>query len=237
MLIFPAIDLLGGEAVRLYKGDYAQKTVYSQNPVGVALDFARAGARCAHIVDLEGAKTGETPAFEIIKQIKQDSGLFIEVGGGIRSIRVIEKYLSAGIDRVIIGTAAVTEPEFIKAAARDFAGQLAVGIDVLEGYVRVKGWTESSGLKLLEFCESMRDLGIQTIICTDISRDGALQGTNREMYAELQAKFKMNITASGGVSTLDDIRALKRLNMYGAIIGKAYYTGAIDLRQALEAAV
>jgi len=236
MLIFPAVDLLGGEAVRLFKGDYNQKTVYSTQPVNVALDFAKAGCKCMHIVDLEGAKTGETPAFEIIKRIKSESGLFCEVGGGVRSLSVIEKYVNAGIDRVIIGTAAVKNPGFAKEASREFPGKVAASIDVKNGFVAISGWIQETDIPLTDFCKRMQDDGIGTIICTDISKDGAMRGTNREMYRQLNTGFEMNMIASGGVSSIDDIIALNQLGMYGAIIGKAYYTGAIKLTEALEAA-
>ncbi len=236
MLIFPAIDLLEGEAVRLYKGDYTQKTVYSRDPVKVALDFKAQGASCIHLVDLEGAKTGGTPNFDIVQRIRAESGLFAEIGGGIRSMETVERYLEAGLDRVILGTAAVTDPGFLREAADAFGEKLAVGVDLRNGEVAIKGWTESSGTTAFRFCEKMEDLGIKTLIVTDISRDGAMRGTNRELYRELSARFSLNITASGGVSTLEDVKALKEMDLYGAIIGKAYYTGAIVLREAIEVA-
>ena len=236
MLIYPAIDLFGGKAVRLFKGDYAQMTVYNDNPVAVAEDFLRQGASCIHLVDLEGAKSGTTPNLETVCAIKKATGLFCEIGGGIRSMDVIEKYLAAGIDRVILGTAAVTDEAFLKAAVAAYGEKIAVGIDIKDGYVAIKGWTEKSEEKAMDFCEKMRNLGVKTLICTDISKDGAMQGTNRELYRELSEKFAVNITASGGVSSLDDIRALRQLDLYGAIVGRAYYNGAINLVEALEAA-
>lgn len=236
MLIFPAIDLVNGQAVRLYKGDYARKTVYSDNPVSVALDFREKGATCVHVVDLEGAKTGETPNFDIVSRIKNESGLFTEIGGGIRSLEVIERYVSAGIDRVILGTAAVEDPEFLKRAVKEYGERIAVGIDVRDGMVAVKGWTESTALTLASFAESVERIGVKTVICTDISKDGAMMGTNRMLYRRLSEKLSMQITASGGISTMDDVRALREMNLYGAIIGKAYYTGAIDLSEAIEVA-
>ena len=236
MLIFPAIDLYEGQAVRLLKGDYAQKTVYNDCPVNVAKDFAVCGAKQIHLVDLEGAKTGGTPNFDTVKQIKNETGLFCEIGGGIRSMDVVEKYLSAGLDRVILGTAAVTDEAFLREAAAQYGGKIAVGIDIRDGFVAIKGWTESSGIDAFAFCEKMQGLGIRTVICTDISRDGAMKGTNRALYRDLSERFQMNLVASGGVSDMDDIRALRRMNLYGAIIGKAYYTGAIDLRQAVKEA-
>ena len=236
MLIYPAIDLFGGKAVRLFKGDYAQMTVYNDNPVAVAEDFLRQGASCIHLVDLEGAKSGTTPNVETVCAIKKATGLFCEIGGGIRSMDVIEKYLAAGIDRVILGTAAVTDEAFLKAAVAAYGEKIAVGIDIKDGYVAIKGWTEKSQEKAMDFCEKMRDLGVKTLICTDISKDGAMQGTNHGLYEELSRKLDLQIIASGGVSSLDDVKRLAKMDIHGAIIGKAYYTGAIDLKQAIEVA-
>ena len=236
MLIYPAIDLFGGKAVRLFKGDYAQMTVYNDNPVAVAEDFLRQGASCIHLVDLEGAKSGTTPNLETVCAIKKATGLFCEIGGGIRSMDVIEKYLAAGIDRVILGTAAVTDEAFLKAAVAAYGEKIAVGIDIKDGYVAIKGWTEKSEEKAMDFCEKMRNLGVKTLICTDISKDGAMQGTNHGLYEELSRKLDLQIIASGGVSSLDDVTRLAKMDIHGAIIGKAYYTGAIDLKQAIEVA-
>ena len=236
MLIFPAIDLYDGKAVRLYKGDYAQMTVYSENPPEIAETFYKAGAACLHLVDLEGAKTGETPNLETIRRIREAAPLFIEVGGGVRSMEVVERYLNAGIDRVILGTAAVTDPAFLREAVETYREKIAVGVDIKDSKVAIKGWLEKSERDAFDFCRELQSLGVGTIICTDISKDGAMQGTNRVLYGELSKAFSLNIVASGGVSSVDDIKALRALNLYGAIIGKAYYTGAIDLREALEAA-
>lgn len=236
MNIFPAIDLYEHKAVRLFKGDYAEMTVYSDNPIEIARDFEAKGAKFIHIVDLEGAKNGDTPNFEIVKEIAQNTGLFCEIGGGIRSIDTVEKYLSAGLDRVILGTAAVNDEEFLRTAVSKYGDKIAVGVDIKDGFVAVKGWTEKSSYSCFDFCEKMRKIGVKTLICTDISRDGAMRGTNRELYKELSEKFDINITASGGVSSIEDIKALRQLDLYGAIIGKAYYIGAINLVEALEAA-
>ena len=236
MLIYPAIDLYQGKAVRLYKGDYSQMTVYSHDPAAIAEKFAQTGASHMHIVDLEGAKNGTTPNFETILEIKNRGGLYCEVGGGIRSMETIERYVSAGIDRVILGTAAVTQPGFLEEAAKAYGSKIAVGMDLKDGYVAIKGWTEQSGLTAWEFCEKLQKIGIETIICTDISRDGAMKGTNHDLYRELMDRFSMNIIASGGVSTLEDVEKLAKAKLYGAIIGKAYYTGAIDLARAIEVA-
>lgn len=234
MILFPAIDLYEGKAVRLYKGDYAQMTVYSERPEEIALDFAAKGATHAHLVDLEGAKSGTTPNLDMVLKLKEAAGLFCEIGGGIRSMETVKTYLSAGLDRVILGTAAVEDPVFLRAAVDEYGGQIAVGVDVKDGYVAVKGWTEKSALRFMDFCKEMEQIGVKTLICTDISRDGAMRGTNREMYKQLSESLGLQITASGGVSTMEDIESLRDMNLYGAIIGKAYYTGDIDLKKAIE---
>lgn len=236
MLIFPAIDLYEKQAVRLFKGDYNRKTVYSDDPVSVARDFKKSGASHIHLVDLEGAKTGETPNFDVVCAIKRETGLFCEIGGGIRSIEVVEKYISAGLDRVILGTAAVTNEGFVQEAVEKYGEKIAVGIDIKDGFAAIKGWTESSGIDAFEFCERMEKIGVRTLICTDISKDGAMVGTNRALYKKLSEKFSVDIVASGGVSSIDDVKALRKLGIYGAIIGKAYYTKAIDLGEAIEVA-
>ena len=236
MNIFSAIDLYEGKAVRLYQGDYAQMTVYSENPPELAEAFVRAGAKHIHIVDLEGAKSGATPNFEIVRAIKEASGAFCEIGGGVRSMEVVDRYLGAGLDRVILGTAALTDEAFLREAVGKYGGKIAVGVDIKDGFVAIRGWTEKSTVDAFAFCEKMQSLGVTTLICTDISRNGAMRGTNRQLYQELSSKFTLQIVASGGVSTMDDVRALSALGLYGAIIGKAYYTGAIDLKEAIEVA-
>ena len=236
MKLFPAIDLYDGKAVRLYKGDYDNMTVYSENPIEIALDFEKKGAKYIHIVDLEGAKDGTTPNLNIVKQIANETSLFSEIGGGIRSIETVKAYLDSGVDRVILGTAAVTDEAFLRKAVALYGAKIAVGVDIKDGFVAIKGWTEKSQYSGFDFCKKMQDIGVKTLICTDISKDGAMQGTNRELYKELSERFSIDITASGGVSTIDDIKALRKLDLYGAIIGKAYYIGAIDLEEALEAA-
>ena len=235
MLIFPAIDLYGGKAVRLFQGDYEKMTVYSDDPPALAADFLAAGAACLHVVDLEGARSGETPNLDTVRALA-GSGLFTEVGGGVRSMAVAEAYLSAGVGRVILGTAAVTDEGFLREALAAFGSRIAVGADFRDGFVAIKGWTEKTALPALDFCRKMEDLGAETLICTDISRDGAMRGTNRALYGELSRALKLDIIASGGVSTLEDVAALKALGVSGAIIGKAYYTGAVDLKKAIEAA-
>ena len=234
MELFPAIDLIGGCAVRLVKGDYAQKTVYSDNPAEVARSFAAAGAKYLHVVDLEGAKDGGTPNLETIKNIVENGGLLVEVGGGIRSEEVIKKYLDAGVFRVILGTAAVQNPAFLEEMVQKYGEKIAVGVDIKDGMVAIKGWTEVSAESCFDFCEKLQKIGVKTIICTDISKDGLLSGTNLELYKELSEKFSVDIVASGGVTTLDDVKKLADMGMYGAILGKALYTGNIDLKAAVE---
>jgi len=234
MIIYPAIDLYDGKAVRLFKGDYSQMTVYSDNPTEIAEDFLNCGATHIHLVDLEGAKFGTTPNLETICKIKKTTNLFCEVGGGIRSLDVIDKYISAGLDRVILGTAAVTDRSFAENAVKKYGDKIAIGVDIKDGFVAVKGWTEKSNLDAFDFCLDMQNLGIKTLICTDISKDGAMNGTNHELYAELSKKCNMQIIASGGVSSIDDVKRLTAQNIYGAIIGKAYYTKAISLKEAIE---
>lgn len=237
MHIFPAIDLYKGNAVRLLQGDYNQMTVYSTDPPSIARKFKEAGASHLHLVDLEGAKTGGTPNLGTIKNIIAQTDLFTEVGGGIRSMEVIDRYLSQGIDRIILGTAAVTEEGFVEKAVAKHGNKIAVGVDIKDGCVAIKGWTESSGINAFDFCKKMQSIGVSTLICTDISKDGAMQGTNRELYRTLSQTFSLNLVASGGVSTLEDVKALADMNLYGAIIGKAWYTGAIDLKEAIRLAL
>ena len=234
MKLYPAIDLYEGKAVRLYKGEYHQMTVYNENPVAVAVDFQTAGAECIHLVDLEGAKFGTTPNLAVIRGIVEATDLFVEVGGGIRTMETIEAYLSIGVNRVILGTAAVTDRIFLEAALAKYGERIAVGVDLKDGYVAIKGWTEKSQWTADGFFADLENLGVSTVICTDISRDGAMQGTNRQLYKDLSTKYNIQLIASGGVSSIDDVKALNEMNLYGAIIGKAYYTGAIDLRKALE---
>ena len=234
MIIYPAIDIYEGKAVRLYKGDYAQMTVYNEDPASVAMDFVNKGAQCIHMVDLEGAKLGATPNLQTICRVKENSGLFCQVGGGIRNMETVRAYLEAGLDCVILGTAAVTNPDFAKEAVEEYGAKIAIGVDLKDGFVAVKGWTEKSCLEGFEFCKQMEALGIETVICTDISKDGAMQGPNHLLYERMAKELKMQIIASGGVSSIADIRRLAAMNIHGAIVGKAYYTGAVDLAEAIE---
>ena len=233
MYIFPAIDLYESCAVRLYKGDYNQMTVYDKNPINTARIFESCGATQIHMVDLEGAKDGTTPNMHIVKQIVKETSLSVEVGGGIRSMEAADRYINCGVSRVILGTAAVQDPEFLKKALDRHGDKIAVGVDIKDGFVAVKGWLEKSLLNAFDFCGDLQSMGVKTIICTDISKDGAMRGTNRELYKELSKRYNINIIASGGVSNIDDVIALKNMNLYGAIIGKAYYAGAIDLKEAI----
>jgi len=236
MIIYPAIDLYQGKAVRLYKGDYAQMTVYSDAPESVATDFVKKGADHIHLVDLEGAKSGTTPNLEVVCCVKKKTGVFCEIGGGIRTMEIVDRYLNAGLDRVILGTAAVTDPGFLQDALNAWGDKIAVGIDIRDGFVAIKGWTEKSQLPAMDFCGKMRDLGVKTLICTDISKDGAMQGANHALYETLSQKLDIQIIASGGVSSMEDVKKLAALDIHGAIVGKAYYTGAIDLKEAIEVA-
>lgn len=234
MNIFPAIDLYDKKAVRLYKGDYDQMTIYSERPWEIAIDFERQGAKFIHVVDLEGAKTGKTPNLEIIKKIASSTNLFLEIGGGIRDMEVVKTYLENGASRVILGTSAVNDEAFLKEAISTYGEKIAVGADIKDGYIAIKGWTQKSQYSLEEFLNKMQALGVKTVICTDISKDGAMKGTNLELYSALSQKYSLDIIASGGVSSIEDIKALRKMELYGAIIGKAYYTGAIDLKEAIE---
>ena len=237
MLIFPAIDMYGGKAVRLYKGDYAQMTVYSDDPVSVARDFVSAGAEQIHMVDLEGARDGGMPNLGTVREIYKATGAFIELGGGIRSMDALARVFDAGVSRAILGTAAVSDPAFLESAVARYGNRIAAGCDLRDGVVAVKGWLESSGVTAEGFFSRMESLGVDTVICTDIARDGAMRGANAALYGEIMSAHPgIRLIASGGVSAMGDIGRLRALDLYGAIVGKAYYTGAIDLKKAVEAA-
>ena len=236
MLILPAIDLYEKKALRLYKGDYDNMTVYSENPLEVARDFENAGATFIHLVDLEGAKFGTTPNLDVVRKIVEYTKLDVEIGGGIRDDETVQKYIDIGVRRVILGTAAVTDDAFLRRCVEKYKDSIAVGVDIKDGFVAIKGWTEKSQLTADEFFSHLSEIGVKTVICTDISKDGAMKGTNRELYKELSGKYSMDIVASGGVSDLEDIKALNEMNLYGAIVGKAYYIGAINLKEAIEVA-
>ena len=236
MKIIPAIDLLGGKAVRLLKGDYEKVTVYSDSPLKVAKYFEECGAELLHIVDLDGAKSGSTDNFDTIVSILKETKLSVEIGGGIRNLDTVKKYIDAGADRIILGTSAVTDAEFLKAAVSAYKKNVTVGVDIKDGMVAIKGWTEISAMSCFDFCRYLEELGVETVICTDISKDGMMSGTNIELYRKLSDDFSMKIIASGGVSDMGNIKALKRMNLFGAIVGKAIYTGAVDLKEAISIA-
>ncbi len=234
MKIFPAIDIIDGKAVRLFKGDYSKMTVYSDNPLDIVKDFKACGAEYLHLVDLDGAKTGKTPNIATIENIVKESKMFVEVGGGIRSIATIEAYKKIGVSRVILGTIAVTDQAFLRDMVKEFGDLIAVGVDIKDGYVAIKGWTEKSAYTYQDFFAILADIGVKTLICTDISKDGAMQGTNLELYKSIKEQFAFDVIASGGVSSMYDIEKLSRISTYGAIIGKAYYEKAISLKDAIE---
>ena len=253
MTIYPAIDLYEGKVVRLRRGDYAQMTVYSNDPLAVARGFRASGARACHIVDLEGARDGISANFEIVKRIVKDLGRrdgagaishdageslppFVQVGGGVRTAVTIDEYLRIGVRRVILGTAAVSVPGFLREMVGEFGSAIAVSADIKDGFIAIKGWTTLSDQDAQGFCRAVEATGVQTLICTDVSKDGLLGGTNMELYRTLRERLSIRLIASGGISSLDEIRALSGLGLDGAIVGSALYTGHIDLAEAVEAA-
>ncbi len=236
MKIFPAIDLINGSVVRLMRGDYEKVTVYGNDPLTVAKDFEACGAEFIHIVDLDAAKDGKVHNFDIIKSICENTSLKVEIGGGVRSEDVIKQYIEAGVYRVILGTIAIKDPEFTKEMIKKYGEKIAIGVDISNGMVAVCGWTEISSVSCDEIFADLERAGAKCVICTDISKDGAMEGTNLELYNKLSQKYSIDIVASGGVSSLDDIKKLKAMNVYGAILGKALYTNAVDLKEALEVA-
>ena len=234
MNIFPAIDLFEGKAVRLFKGDYDQMTVYGADPCAVARDFIAAGAKYLHVVDLDGAKDGTLANFESIAAIAKQGGLYIEVGGGIRTEERIRQYLDLGVGRCILGTIAVKDFDFTARMAQKYGDQIAVGVDARDGYVAINGWKELSDETGIEFCQRLRDAGVKAVIYTDISRDGAEQGTNLELYRELAGIEGLNVTASGGVSSIEELKELQTIGTHAAILGKALYTGRLDLAEVIK---
>lgn len=235
MNIYPAIDLRDGKVVRLYQGDYDQMTVYQEDPVDVARSFKAAGADYLHLVDLDGAKDGELVNFDTIKAIVEDVDMFVEVGGGIRDEERIKQYLDLGVGRVILGTIAVKDREFLEKMVSVYGERIAVGVDARDGRVAINGWKEITDIDSFEFCEYLRDIDVKAVIYTDISRDGGLQGTNMEVYRKLQEIQGLEITASGGISFIEEIAELKNVTA-AAILGKVLYSGLIDLAQAVEMA-
>ena len=247
MLIYPAIDLYEGQVVRLVKGRFDRITVYDPNPVDRARRIRDEGASCLHIVDLQSARDGSEPDYELLEKIAKESGLFVEMGGGIRDLDRIRRCSEAGISRVILGTAAVEQDDFLREAVSAYGEAVAIGADLLDGKVAIRGWEVQTGLSAKEFFSHLLEVGVKTVICTDISRDGMLGGSNRELYAELLSAFcgnesdrrdcsRLDLIASGGVSSLEEIAALRDLGLSGAIIGKAWYSGALSLREAISVA-
>ncbi|MBR3780304.1 MAG: 1-(5-phosphoribosyl)-5-[Clostridia bacterium] len=236
MQIFPATDILGGKVVRLTKGDYNQVKIYADSPAEMALEFMKDGATNLHMVDLDGAKDGAPVNFEAIREAAKIKDLFIEVGGGIRDMKRVEDYLSLGVKRVILGTAAIRNYPFVEEAVKEFGNAIAVGVDAKDGFVAVSGWQETTSVKSVEFCKKLRDTGVATVIYTDISKDGMLSGTNLEVYSELSEIKGLDIVASGGITFVNEIEKLRDMNIYGAIVGKAVYEGKLSLKDALKAA-
>ena len=236
MDIFPAIDISDGRVVRLQQGDYGQMTHYTISPLDAARDFQSQGAGFLHVVDLDGAKLGETTNFDTISQIASSCDLFMEVGGGIRDEERIRNYLEAGAGRVILGTAALRQPQFLRDMVDKYGSRIAVGVDAREGKVAVSGWLDVTDVDSLDFCKQLSDWGVRTVIYTDIATDGMLSGPNREVYPKLTAIPRLDIVASGGVTSLDDVIALRKSGCRAAIIGKALYSGKIDLAKALAVA-
>ncbi len=236
MKIFPAIDLKGGRVVRLTQGDYGRVTQYAVEPEEAARSFVEAGAKYVHIVDLDGAKDGTTANLATVARVLRDGRLFAEVGGGIRDRARIEAYLSAGASRVILGTAAVNDRAFLEEAVKAYGARVAVGVDARDGRVAVDGWQTVTALDGVEFCQCLHDMGVATVIYTDIARDGAMRGVNLEIYRTLLGIKGLEIVASGGVSTLEDVRALREMGVPAAIVGKALYSGALNLADVLKEA-
>ena len=236
MYILPATDLYDGKVVRLYKGDYNQMTVYSDKPLQIARDFAGCGAEFLHVVDLEGARDGTTPNRHVVEKLVEKSGMSIEIGGGIRTEDTVRTYIDIGVERVILGTSAVTDPVFLEKMVDRYGDRIAVGVDLADGYVAIKGWTEQSEVPADAFFSRLQLIGVRTVICTDISKDGTLSGTNLQLYKTLSETYNMQLIASGGIATLDDVVALREMNLYGAILGKALYTGDLNLTDAVKLA-
>ena len=236
MIILPATDIYDGKVVRLYKGDYAQMTVYSEKPLHVAKEFAACGAEFLHVVDLEGARDGTTPNRRVVEKLVEKSGMSVEIGGGVRTEDTIRTYINIGVERVILGTSAATDPVFLAKMVDRYGDRIAVGVDIRDGYVAIKGWTEQSEIKSELFFRRLQQMGVSTVIVTDISRDGAMRGTNLSLYKELRSAYSMQIIASGGIHTLDEIVELREMDVYGAILGKAIYTGDIQLEDAVKLA-
>ena len=235
MLVIPAIDLKDGQAVRLYKGDYNQKTVYSNNPEELAKEFETMGAKWLHVVDLDGAKDGKCINLETIRKIKQTTNMSLELGGGIRNMETVALYLDeVGIDRVILGTAAINDPQFLKEAISKYgAKKIVVGVDVKNGYVSTSGWLKTSDVPYLDFIKELEKIGVEYIVVTDISKDGTLQGPNFKMYEQIASVSKINFVVSGGIKDKKNILDVAKKDYYACIVGKAYYEGKVDLKEVI----
>lgn len=236
MIILPAIDIQGGQCVRLLKGDFSTTEKVAEDPVETARSFREAGATWVHMVDLDGAKAGRPVNTEIFRQVAAAAGLLVEVGGGIRNMETVRMYLEAGVSRVILGSAALRDPGFVRDAVADFGDAVAVGIDARNRMVSAQGWLEDSSVDFITLAKRMEEIGVSTLIFTDISKDGTLAGPNLEQLAEIAAAVSCDIVASGGIADIGDIRALKKLNLYGAICGKSIYKGTLNLAQAIREA-
>ena len=234
MIIFPAIDIIAGKPVRLFKGDFATAEQVADDALKTALDFQNAGADWIHMVDLDGSLKKERVNSETFIRVANETSLKVELGGGIRTMKDIDFYANKGISRIVLGSVAVKNPELVKQSVREFGDLIAVGIDAKNGYVATEGWTESSNIYFTELAKRMEDFCVKNIIYTDISKDGTLAGPNIEQLVEINNAVSCNITASGGVTNIDDIIALKNENLYGAICGKSIYTGSLELKQAIE---
>lgn len=236
MKIFPAIDLYDGKAVRLVHGEYSRMTVCSDTPVEKAMEFRLAGAEFLHLVDLQGARDGVSKNYDVATQIARVPGLKVEVGGGIRDEETVKRALDAGFFRVILGTAAMEEPDFLAKMVSKYGERIVVGVDVRSGFVAVRGWTQISKVECHDFISQLQQIGVRTIMCTDIASDGAMKGTNVALFKDINEKFDLDVIASGGITTLDDVRALRDAGLYAATIGRALYAGKVDLKTAIEAA-
>ncbi len=234
MIIFPAIDIRGGNAVRLTQGDYDQEKVYHTDPVAVAKEWEAQGAEYIHIVDLDGAKSGESANGEAIRRIAQSVNIPIQVGGGVRSMEDVTRHIQNGVRRVIIGTSAIENPSFVQEAVKRYGDQIAVSIDARNGYVATDGWTSTSDTKATTLIQQLESFGVQTIVYTDILKDGMMQGPNFEELKEVNESTTIDVIASGGVSTEENVQSLQEMNMYGAIIGKALYEGDISLERLMK---
>ncbi len=235
MILYPAIDLKDGNCVRLLRGDMEAATVFGTDPAAQALAFQQAGARGLHLVDLNGAFAGRPVNAEAVESILAAVSIPVQLGGGIRDMQTAENYLDCGVRRIILGTAAVENQSFLREAVRTWGGHVAVGVDILDGRVATKGWTQISDLGMEDLLDALSDMGVKTLIATDISRDGAMRGTNLSLYAHIARQWNFQVIASGGVTTLKEVLALRDLDLHGAIVGRALYTGAINLKEALEA--